>query len=60
MQQQVALFNSQITQQSDYPEIAIAMGIHTGSLMLGTIGEEQRMESTVISDAVHLATHLKN
>ena len=59
MQQQVAVFNSQITQQSDYPEIAIAIGIHTGSLMLGTIGEEQRMESTVISDAVHLATHLE-
>jgi two-component system sensor histidine kinase ChiS len=59
MQQQVALFNSQMTQQSDYPEIAIGIGIHTGSLMLGTIGEEQRMESTVISDAVHLATHLE-
>ncbi|GAB4173445.1 MAG: hypothetical protein Fur006_02790 [Coleofasciculaceae cyanobacterium] len=59
MQQQVALFNSQMTQQRGYPEIAIAIGIHTGSLMLGTIGEEQRMESTVISDAVHLATHLE-
>jgi signal transduction histidine kinase/class 3 adenylate cyclase/ActR/RegA family two-component response regulator len=59
MQQQVALFNSQVAQQSDYPEIAIGIGIHTGSLMLGTIGEEQRMESTVISDAVHLATHLE-
>lgn len=59
MQQQVALFNSQMTQQRGYPEIAIGIAIHTGSLMLGTIGEEQRMESTVISDAVHLATHLE-
>ena len=33
--------------------------IHTGSLMLGTIGEEERMESTVISDAVNLTYRLE-
>ncbi|NEP14686.1 MAG: response regulator [Symploca sp. SIO2C1] len=58
MQKQVSLFNLE-RQAQGYPPIAIGVGLHTGSLMVGTIGEEQRMESTVIADAVNLASRLE-
>lgn len=39
--------------------VRIGVGVHTGSLMLGIIGEAERMEGTVISDAVNLASRLE-
>ncbi|NET58256.1 MAG: response regulator [Symploca sp. SIO2E6] len=58
MQRQVNLYNLH-RDTSGYQAIAIGIAIHTGSLMLGTIGEEQRMESTVIADAVNLTSRLE-
>jgi len=59
MLQSIVKYN-QHRANSGYPPVKIGIGINTGSLMLGTIGGHSRMDSTVISDAVNLASRLEN
>ena len=42
-----------------YKPIKVGFGIHTGNLMLGIIGADNRMDGTVISDSVNLAARLE-
>ena len=58
MRQELTKYNSYRQQHGRMP-IDIGTGIHTGYLMMGTIGESKRMEGTVISDAVNLASRLE-
>lgn len=51
-------FNEDRTDQGK-PPIDAGIGIHTGNLMLGVVGGEGRMDGTVISDAVNLASRLE-
>jgi class 3 adenylate cyclase/HAMP domain-containing protein len=44
---------------SGYAPIGVGIGVHTGSLMLGTVGEHERMDGSVIADAVNLCSRLE-
>lgn len=59
MQRAVKDYNAEPARAGNEP-LRIGIGIHCGMLTLGTIGERNRMEGTVISDAVNLASRLQD
>ena len=58
MHRALARYNETRVQKGRTP-VRIGIGINAGSVMLGTVGEEERMDTTVISDAVNLAARLE-
>ncbi|MEM7019518.1 MAG: adenylate/guanylate cyclase domain-containing protein [Pseudomonadota bacterium] len=45
--------------QYNDPVINVGIGLHTGSLVMGIIGDENHMETTTISDAVNTAARME-
>jgi adenylate cyclase len=52
-------FNATRLSQKLLP-INVGIGINTGSLIVGTVGFEERMDCSVISDAVNIASRLES
>jgi len=58
MRRQLKDYN-QGREKAGYRPLDMGVGIHTGQLMLGIIGESHRLDGTVISDAVNTASRLE-
>lgn len=50
---------NQIQRQSGKPAIAIGIGIHVGKVMVGIVGDENRLQGDAFSDNVNLASRLE-
>ena len=59
MRHELKAYNTHRAAQG-YAPIDIGIGIHTGIVRLGTIGENERWEGTVIGDTVNLASRIEN
>lgn len=58
MQLRLREWNASRQGPPDFP-VAAGVGIHTGTVMLGTLGSSTRVDSTVIGDAVNLASRVE-
>jgi adenylate cyclase len=59
MQQALDKFNHQRKTLQNLPTIKIGIGIHRGEVVMGTVGFTSRIDSTVIGDAVNVASRLE-
>ncbi len=58
IQRAIADYNQQLARERVAP-IAVGVGLHTGAVKLGVVGDDQQLQGTVISEAANLAAHLE-
>ncbi len=58
MQEALGKYNSLRIEQSKFP-LEMGIGIHTGQVIIGTLGGNERMDSTAIGDAVNLCSRIE-
>ncbi|MBD0333190.1 MAG: GAF domain-containing protein, partial [Chitinophagaceae bacterium] len=59
MQMEVKKLNERRSENRQHP-IKIGIGMHTGPLIMGITGDENRMDATTISDTVNTASRLES
>lgn len=58
MQKALKAFNQERSQEGLSP-IRAGIGIHSGNVMIGTVGSSERMDSTAIGDTVNLTSRIE-
>ena len=58
IQKQIREYNKHRA-STGYRALNVGIGIHTGPIILGVVGTHNRMQNTVISDAVNLASRIE-
>lgn len=58
MMKELTAYNKE-RQKKRKPPVSIGIGLHFGRAVMGTVGSESRMDSTVIGDSVNLAARLE-
>ena len=59
IQREIQAFNK-LQQQKNKPGIQIGVGLHTGSLIMGITGDQDRMDACTISDTVNTASRVES
>ena len=59
MMQSLNKYNSTL-KAKNLPNLEIGLGLHSGKMMLGTVGTSSRMDVTVISDTVNAAARIES
>ncbi|MEM9076162.1 MAG: response regulator [Bacteroidota bacterium] len=59
MQKTLTLYNKRRVKEKGYLPISVGMGLHTGPLIMGIIGDTQRNDPAVIADTVNSASRVE-
>ena len=58
--QEIARFSDRMKQEKGIPQIKMRIGIHTGPVVVGTLGNDLRVEFKAVGDTVNLASRIQN
>jgi class 3 adenylate cyclase/tetratricopeptide (TPR) repeat protein len=57
--QEISKFSDRMKQEKGIPTLKMRIGIHTGSVVVGTLGNDLRVEFKAVGDTVNLASRME-
>ena len=59
IQREMAIFSGTLKEEGEASSLGMRIGIHTGPVVVGTIGNDLRVEFTAVGDTVNLASRME-